>query len=183
MTSRAIATRYARALFEVAVAERTDLRRIELELSEFAKLMAADAQLARVLTSPAIPTARKRALVERLVDSAGPLLPQVSKLLLLLAERDRLGMLGVVLDAYRNRLMDYYQVVRAEVVTAAPLSGDRLAALEQGLGRATGRKVQLESRVDPEIIGGAVARIGSTVYDGSVTMQLRKMREALTGAE
>ena len=183
MTSRAVASRYARALFDVALAERVDLERIERELSGFTALVEADAQLARVLTNPAIPTPKKRAVIEALVERAGPLLQQVAKLLLLLAERDRIASLPEILRAYRNRLNDYNQVVRAELVTASALAPDRIATLEHRLGRATGRKVLLESRVDPSIIGGAVTRIGSTVYDGSVTTQLRKMGEALTSAE
>jgi F-type H+-transporting ATPase subunit delta len=62
------------------------------------------------------------------------------------------------------------------------LPPDRIAALQQGLARATGRQVQLETKVDGSIIGGAVARIGSTVYDGSVTTQLQKVRERLVAA-
>jgi F-type H+-transporting ATPase subunit delta len=183
VTSRAVASRYARALFDVALAERVDLERIERELSGFTALVEADAQLARVLTNPAIPTPKKRAVIESLVAHVGPLLPHVSKLLLLLAERARIALLPDILQAYRNRLNDYNHVVRAELVTASALTADRIATLEQRLGRATGRKVLLESRVDPSIIGGAVTRIGSTVYDGSVTTQLRKMGEALTSAE
>ena len=78
--------------------------------------------------------------------------------------------------------MEHANVVRAEVVTAVDLTRDRMAALQQGLAQATGRQVQLESRVDPSIIGGAITRIGSTVYDGSVTRQLEKMKEALAAA-
>jgi F-type H+-transporting ATPase subunit delta len=58
-----------------------------------------------------------------------------------------------------------------------------MSALRDGLARATGRRVLLDVRVDPSIVGGAVARIGSTVYDGSVTMQLEKMKERLIGAD
>jgi F-type H+-transporting ATPase subunit delta len=76
--------------------------------------------------------------------------------------------------------MEYAQVVRAEVVTAVDLPADRVAALQRGLAAATGRQVQVETRVDPSIIGGAITRMGSTVYDGSVTRQLQKMKEALT---
>jgi F-type H+-transporting ATPase subunit delta len=71
-------------------------------------------------------------------------------------------------------------VVRADVTTAVTLPADRLSALEAGLARATGRQVQLEHRVDPAILGGAVTRIGSTVYDGSLTRQLQKMQEAIS---
>ena len=79
--------------------------------------------------------------------------------------------------------MDHQQVVRAEVTTAVALPPDRVAALQQGLAAATGRQVQLEVRVDPSIVGGAVARIGSTVYDGSVTTQLEKLKQRLIEAE
>ena len=120
-------------------------------------------------------------VVEQLIARAGAISPIVRKLLLLLAERDRLGLLPDLTVAYQNRLMDHAKVVRAEIVTAIALSADRVAALQQGLAQATGRQVQLESRLDPTIIGGAIARVGSTVYDGSVTRQLQKMKEALTG--
>jgi F-type H+-transporting ATPase subunit delta len=59
------------------------------------------------------------------------------------------------------------------------LPADRVAALKDGLARATGRDVQIETRVDPSLVGGAVAQIGSTVYDGSITTQLRKLKQAL----
>jgi F-type H+-transporting ATPase subunit delta len=101
-------------------------------------------------------------------------------LFLLLAERDRLALLPGIRDAFEARLMDYQHVVRAQVTTAAALPADQVAAIREGLKRATGRDVQLEARVDPEIIGGAVARIGSTVYDGSVTRQLERLRASLT---
>jgi F-type H+-transporting ATPase subunit delta len=73
--------------------------------------------------------------------------------------------------------------VRAQLVTATALPDDRVAAIRNGLTRATGRDVTLETRVDASIIGGAVARIGSTVFDGSVTRQLERMRDALVTAD
>ena len=181
MTSRATANRYARALFDVARAERADFDRIERELVEFNNLVTANEMLQRALTNPAVPASKKRAVVEQLIGRAGLLVP-VSKLLLLLAERDRLGILPELIEGYRNRLLDHLNVVRAQVVTAVPLPADRADALQANLARATGRKVQLDTRVDEGIVGGAVARLGSTVYDGSITRQLEKMRETLTSA-
>ena len=78
--------------------------------------------------------------------------------------------------------MEHAKIVRAEVIMAIGLPADRVAALQQGLAQATGRQVQLDTRVDPSIIGGAITRIGSTVYDGSVTRQLQKMKEALSAS-
>jgi F-type H+-transporting ATPase subunit delta len=182
MTLRTAARRYARAIFDVARGERIDLEAIDRDLSGFAALVAGHEALQRAMTNPAIPAGRKRAVVEQLLQ-VGPVAPIVSRVLLLLADRDRLALLPDLVDAYRERLMDHQQVVRAEVTTAVPLPDDRMSALRDGLARATGRRVLLDVRVDPSIVGGAVARIGSTVYDGSVTMQLEKMKERLIGAD
>jgi F-type H+-transporting ATPase subunit delta len=181
MTSRAAGTRYARALFDVARKE-GHIEQAGRDLAAFAQLVAGHDLLPRVLSNPAIPASRKRAVIEQLIARAGSLAPMVGKLLTLLAERDRLVLLPDIAVAYQDRLMAHANVVRAEVVTAIGLTGDRMAALQHGLAQATGRQVQLESRVDPSIIGGAITRIGSTVYDGSVTRQLEKMKEALTAA-
>jgi F-type H+-transporting ATPase subunit delta len=181
MTSRAAGTRYARALFDVARKE-GNVEQAGRDLAAFAQLVTGHDLLPRVLSNPAIPASRKRAVIEQLIARAGLLAPMVGKLLMLLAERDRLVLLPDIAAAYQDRLMEHANVVRAEVVTAIGLTGDRMAALQQGLAQATGRQVQLEGRVDPSIIGGAITRIGSTVYDGSVTRQLEKMKEALTAA-
>ena len=180
MTYRAAATRYARALFDVAAKE-ADLQQVERELADFTGVVSGHEALGRVLSNPAVPAPRKRALVAELLKDAG-LSPVVSKLLLMLAERDRMVLLPEIAAAYRLRLMDHAKIVRAEVATAVPLPADRLQALKDGLSAATGRDVHLENRVDPAIIGGAVARIGSTVFDGSITTQLQKLREALVQA-
>ena len=107
----------------------------------------------------------------------------LARTLLLLADRDRLVLLPDFADAFRSRLMDHQQVVRAEVTTAMELPADRVSALQQGLATATGRTVQLEVRVDPSIVGGAVTKIGSTVYDGSVTTQLERLKRKLVEAD
>jgi F-type H+-transporting ATPase subunit delta len=182
VTSRASAKRYARALFDVASAEGHDLEQIGAELSGIAALVAAHDQLERVLASPAIPAARKRAVMEQLFARRPVSIP-VTRLLLLLADRDRLMLLPDLAEAYQDRLLDYRQVVRAEIRTAVPVSGDRAAALQAGLAQATGRAVQLDLRVDPALVGGAVARIGSTVYDGSIVTQLEKLKALLVSAE
>lgn len=182
MTGRAAATRYARALLDVALKERADAQQIGRELAEFAGIVQGHETLQRVLSNPAVPTARKRAVIEDLVARAGTMAAPLAKLLVLLADRDRMALLAQVASAYQARLLEHAKVVRAEVTTAVPLPADRLAALGQGLARATGLDVQLENRVEPAIIGGAVTRIGSTVYDGSITRQLQKMKASLIQA-
>jgi F-type H+-transporting ATPase subunit delta len=178
MTNKTAATRYARALLDVAIQEKADLDAIEGELAAFTDLFSTNAALSKVLLNPAVPVPRKRAAVVELTKAAKST-PTVSKLLVLLAERDRLVLLPDLLASYRDRLMAYRNVVRAEVTTAAPLPPDRAKAIETSLARMTGRTVIVDAKVDPSIIGGVIARIGSTVYDGSVTRQLEKMRERL----
>jgi len=179
MTSRAAGIRYARALFDVARKE-GDVQQAGQELTGFSDFVSRHDALGKIFSNPAIPAAKKKAVVEQLTARVS-MSSVVRKLLLLLAERDRLVLLPDITTSYQNRLMEHAKVVRAEIVTAIGLPADRVAALQQGLAQATGRQVQLESRVDPAIIGGAIARVGSTVYDGSVTRQLQKMKEALTG--
>ena len=189
MTNRTAANRYARALLDVAVKEEKGrgagapgvndaLQQIERELAVFAELFKKHPTLEKVLLNPAVPVPRKRAVVTALTDRAGTV-PIVAKLLVVLAERDRLVLVPDLLALYRERLLDYQNVVRAQVTTATPLGADRAKAIEASLARVTGRTVTLATEVDPTIIGGVVARIGSTIYDGSVTRQLEKMKARL----
>jgi len=174
VTSGAAAGRYARALFDVVVAESSaKLDAAQSELQSFADLFSGKEALAAVAANPSIPVARKSALARALVDRAGAVTPAVGKLIVLLPGIAR---------AFRARVMDYQKVIRGDVTTATPLPPDKLRALEQGLQLATGRTVVLESRVDPSIIGGVITRLGSTIYDGSVTTQLEKMKQALVEA-
>jgi F-type H+-transporting ATPase subunit delta len=179
VTNKTAAIRYARALLDVAVKEKADLEPIENELSQVVDLFKQYPVLAKVLLNPAVPVPRKRAAVSELLAQAN-LSPILSKLLALLADRDRLVLLPDLLAAYRDRLLDYRHVVRAEVTTAAPIDAHRVEAIQGSLAKVTGRTVSMATKVDPAIIGGLVARIGSTVYDGSVTRQLERMKERLT---
>ncbi len=181
MTNKSAALRYARALLDVAVKEKAALEQIAAELAAVVDLFRQNPALEKVMLNPAVPVPRKRAAMAALVDRAR-LLPILSKLLVLLAERDRLVLLPDLLTAFRERVLDYQQVVRAEVTTATPIGPDRALAIEQGLARVTGRTVRLGTRVDASMIGGVVARIGDTIYDGSVTRQLELMKKTLSGA-
>jgi F-type H+-transporting ATPase subunit delta len=178
MTNRTAGNRYARALLDVAIKEGGDLEQIAAQLAGFVELFSAHPALSAVMLNPAVPVPRKRAAMVELTGRAS-LSPILSKLLVLLAGRDRLVLLPDLLAAYRERLLDHQHVVRAEITTAAPLTADRAQAIERGLAQLTGRTVRLAAHVDPSIIGGVVARLGDTIYDGSVTRQLARMKEKL----
>ncbi|MBI3048885.1 MAG: ATP synthase F1 subunit delta [Acidobacteria bacterium] len=177
MSTRASAARYARALLDVVIKEGNP-EQVDQELTAFADLVAGTPDLQKALTNPAVPVSAKRGILDTLLSRLKPSKP-LAKLLQLLADRNRLVIVGDLAAAYRERLMEYRQIVRAEVITAAPLAPERLAQFEQRLASATGRRVTMSARVDPALIGGAVARVGSIVYDGSVATQLARIRERL----
>jgi F-type H+-transporting ATPase subunit delta len=181
MTSRTAATRYAKALMDVASKEAPQggIEKVAEELDAFSALVRENPALDRVLTNPAVPAPRKRAAVAELTRMAG-LSPIVSKLLVLLAERDRIVLLNDLTSIYRDLLMARQNVVRAEVTTATPLGAEKSQAIERGLAAVTGKRVSMTTKVDQDIVGGIVARVGSTVYDASIATQLKKIRERLT---
>ncbi len=177
MSTRTSAARYAKALFDVTVRE-GGLESVERDLSGFGVLFEQNDDLRKALLNPAVPTAAKRGVVEQIMlRAAAP--PPLAKLLALLADRDRLDLVPELASVYRERLREHQHVVRAEVVTAVALTGDRAAAIEKRLATAVGQTVAMSTRVDPALIGGVVARIGSTVYDGSIATQLARMRHKL----
>ena len=175
MTNRAAATRYARALLEVSQTD-TDPERVEQDLLGFVDLMASHPSLGRSLVDPGIPHARKRALMTQLLPLLGDVAPPTQRLLVLLADRDRLSLLGEILDAYRDRLMELRGVVRARITTASELPPERVEAIATTLENATGKQVEVETGVDAALLGGMVTQIGSTVYDGSISGHLNRLR-------
>ena len=177
MSNRASASRYAKALLDVMIREGNP-EQAEQELASFADLFEGHEELRKAMLNRAVPVTAKRNVMQQLVARMQPSQP-LGKLMMLLAERDRLELLPDLLAAYRDRLMDYQQVVRADVRTAVPLPEDRVAQLQQRLADVTGRRVTMSTSVDPSIIGGVVARIGSTVYDGSVATQLARIKSRL----
>jgi F-type H+-transporting ATPase subunit delta len=179
MTNRAAAAPFARALFEVA--RHSDPVRIGQELHGFVALVEAHPDLLKALINAAIPASAK-ANVLREVFRLQPLADPLARVLLLLAERDLLIILPEITELYDERLLDFQGVVRAEVTTAEPLAPEHQQALEHGLAQATGRRVQMSTRVDPAILGGLVTRIGSRVFDGSIARHLDRVKQQLIEA-
>ena len=165
-------------MLDVALKEQADLAIVDAQLGSLAALFDQHEALRKALLNPAVPVPRKRAAVDAIITAAG-VLPIVGRTMALLADRDRLVIFPDVAEAFSERLLDLNNVVRAEVTTAEPLSADRLQAIQQGLAAASGRTVNLTSRVDPSIIGGMVARMGSTVFDASITSHLQRIRQRL----
>jgi F-type H+-transporting ATPase subunit delta len=174
----ALARRYARALKALA-AEESRLEPVAGELARFEQLLDASDELRAALTRPWIRTAAKRAIVVRVAERL-ELSPLVRKFLALVAQRRRLGQLPDILAAYRALVDDAAGRVRARVRSAATLTDADRAAIRERLSRRLGKTVLLEAEVDPALLGGFVAEVGSRIVDASLRGQLRALREQIT---
>ncbi|ODS58667.1 MAG: ATP synthase F1 subunit delta [Acidobacteria bacterium SCN 69-37] len=178
MTVKSIARQYALAAFDVARTTQ-QIETLGQQLQAFADLVSSHADLQQALAAVVVPRASKRDLVMALIDRIEPVRPELRRLVGLLADNDRLSLLGDVAAAYQARMREDAGVVTADIVSATPIDQARQSALAEALGRVTGRRVELTGRVDESIIGGVIATVGGTVYDGSVSRQLARMRQRL----
>jgi F-type H+-transporting ATPase subunit delta len=178
MSLRTSANRYAKALFDVGLQEQADLDQVDRDLQAVVAMMQASPDLAAAVNRGSVTDAARKSLIEA-VAGAMTLTTPVTKLLVLLAESGKLPYLPDLADAYRERLLAHKNILRAEVTSALPLSPDKLRAVEASLSKATGKTVELSTKVDAALLGGVVTKIGSTVYDGSVRTQLERLRKEL----
>jgi F-type H+-transporting ATPase subunit delta len=177
----AVARRYAVALFDVVKKNQT-MDAAHAALTGFAAVVAGSDELQQVFASPSVPAAKKAAVAAALAGQAG-LPDEVRRLVAALAERDRLTLIADVARAFDARVMQERHVLDAQVTTAVALSPERTQALADALGKAAGGTVKITATVDPSIVGGVVARVGSTVYDGSVTRQLERLKSQLINSQ
>lgn len=180
----AVAVRYARALVDLVLEPGAEVRpqAILQELDAFQDLLAASPALRNVLLSPAVRAAQKRALVSELVRRLG-WSDLLRRFLLVVIDRRRVNLLGEIREAVETTLDERLGVVRADVTSARELEPAQRDAVAQALARLTGRQPRPRFRVDPELIGGLVVRVGSTIYDGSVRGRLEGLRKRLAGVE
>jgi F-type H+-transporting ATPase subunit delta len=178
MSLRTSANRYAKALFDVALQEQADLAQIGRDVEAVVAMLKGSPDLEQSANRSGVTDADRLAIVEK-VSAAMGLTSPVKKLFLLLTQSRKLVLMPDLAAAYGERLLSHQNIVRAEVTSAAPLSPEKTKALKESLSQVTGKQVELSVSVDPELLGGVVARIGSTVYDGSVKTQLQRMRQEL----
>lgn len=176
MSDRTDALRYARELFEVTWRQ-GQAAAVADELDAFAEA-SRGGDRAMPLFHPLVPKADKLAAIRAIIARAGISRP-TAVLIEALVQHHLLHLLPRIAAGFRDRLNRRDGVVHAKVTTAAPLPAEKTTALGERLSALTGRQVALQTRVDPTIIGGVVTQIDSTVYDGSVTRQLARMRQKL----
>jgi len=178
----AFANRYARALVDLVSAPGSPLKPDEavVQLRAVEQMVIESPELRNALLTPAIKISRKRAVMSRLLQEI-----QASHLMrnfiFVLIDHRRIGAIADIREAFETHLDERLGFVRAEVTSASTLDAQRQAGIESELARLTGRRMRLRFAVDSELLGGVEARIGSTVYDGSLRGQLQRMRRELTG--
>ncbi len=171
---KALAERYAGALVDVAL-ENKQADLIKQELAAFATMVRESPELHAFLANPSIARAGKHAAIEQLVARMGAS-RTLRNYLFVIVDQRRAGMLIEIEQAF-SALLDARQgITQATVTSAEDLTAGERAELDAALAKLTGRKVQARFQTNPELIGGAVVRIGSTIYDGSVRAQLDRLR-------
>ncbi len=181
MTLSAVAQRYANALADVATKAGSPLRPQDAaaQLQAFQSALDESAELREILSTPAAPASRKKAVVQR-IATALQLSAVVRNFLFVLVDHRRTGMLPEIIHAFELTVDERLGFARAEVAAARELNEKQRNALGGELERLTGKRIRMRFTVDGSLIGGVVARIGSTVYDGSVRGQLGSLERRLS---
>ena len=178
MARRTYARRYSQAVFNIAL-ERKELDRWQSDLRRIASL-GEDATFIALLENPKIHFEDKAKLLSEWLGDINPL---ALNLVYLLVARGRLGMVGDIADEYQRLLDSYRGIEQAEVTTAIPLDDEDSRRLEERLGAVVGKKVVLKLKVDSNVVGGIVARIGGKLLDGSTRTKLMALKKALASGE
>jgi F-type H+-transporting ATPase subunit delta len=175
-----VAARYAKAMVEVVTAPGSALapEKATEQLRSVLNLVQTVPDLDHALRSPAVRPSRKRGVIARLAEPLG-LAREVRNFLYVLIDRRRIGELEDIVEAFETLLDEALGFVRADVTSARELDAAQRASLEAQLSRLTGKRARAHFSTDPALIGGAVARVGSAVYDGSVRGQLEALRRRL----
>lgn len=180
MSLQTVARRYAAALADVTI-ERREEREVHNELEQWASLIESHSQLKEVFSNPTIVYDQKRKVLEDLITRSR-VRETTASFLRVLLKNQRLAQLRDIVARYSYVLDERAGMVVASVTTARPISEELQKNLHEALTTATGRKVRLSFETDERIIGGLVARIGSTIFDGSVQNQLERLSEDLAGS-
>ena len=175
-----IARRYAKAIMSIGV----DTKKFEIfgkELEQFAALLE-HKELQDALENPSIAMSRRKAIVEALIRRIHPC-TTVRHFLLLLMDRNRITALPGICREYQALADKHAGRMRASVTSARRLDLTMVSRLKAALEKKTGKKIILEQTTDPELIGGLVTQLGSTVFDGSIRTSLEQMRQSLQQGE
>ncbi len=183
MISSAVIDRYANALADVVLSPQSDVKQQDAvaQLRTFCDVFGESRDLRAVLATPAVPATRKRAVLKDIAQRLGAS-RVVRNFILVLSDHRRITALAQVVDAVETVFDERMGFVRAEVKCAYDLPAAQQNELSSQLSALAGKQIRMRFSVDPELIGGVTAKIGSRVYDGSVKGQLADMRRRLSAS-
>jgi|SRR5579884_406916 F-type H+-transporting ATPase subunit delta len=169
---------YARAFADVVMANRLDPSKTLAETQQIATLVRENKELREVWENPSIPAEQKRAVLDAIVKRAGISQP-VRNFVAVVMDKGRMKFFGEIVEQFRQDLNQQLGIADAEITTARDLSTEERTGLERELAQATGKKIRARYEENRDILGGVIARVGSTVFDGSVKGQLERIRRQL----
>jgi F-type H+-transporting ATPase subunit delta len=173
----AVASRYARALVDVVTEPGSgiDAETAKQQLRQVAALIATSNDLKGALLSPAVSPSRKRAVVAKLIDVHA----KIRNFIYVVIDHRRVHEIPSIVEAFELLLDEHLGFVRADVSSATVLTSAQQVSLQAQLSRMAGKQAKVNFKTDPALVAGVIARVGSTVYDGSVRGQLEKLRTTL----
>jgi len=180
LSLQTVARRYAQALADVVI-ERREEREVQNEIQSWASMIDANPHLKDFFANPIGPYDKKQAALEELI-SRSRVKETTASFFRVLLRNQRLAQLPEIATRFGQVLDERGGVVAAEITTARPIPEELKKTLHETLASATGRTVRLTFATDETIIGGLVARIGSTIFDGSVENQLERLAADLAGS-
>ncbi|MBS1801465.1 MAG: ATP synthase F1 subunit delta [Acidobacteria bacterium] len=176
-----IALRYAHAFSAVVQSQKIDSAAAQQQLRDFSGTFAGSRELRDVLMNPAIAGDQKLKVLDALAAKIG-MMPQVRNFVAVIMDHQRLAELNDILEEYHAVADEESGLAEAEITSAHVLEGADRAELEAQVAKLAGGRVRATYRQDPSLLGGAIVRIGSTVYDGSLRAQLQQLKQRLVGA-
>jgi F-type H+-transporting ATPase subunit delta len=179
LSLQTVARRYATALADVAISRKEE-REVQAEIDLWARMIEENPQLREIFSNPTVPYDQKTRVLLELI-SRSRVRETTASFLQVLLRNQRLDQLKDIAERYNLLLDERSGVVAATVTTARPIPEEQQTALRETLATLTGKSVRLDFQTNEVIIGGVVARIGSTIFDGSVESQLQRLAADLSG--
>jgi F-type H+-transporting ATPase subunit delta len=176
-----ISLRYAHAFASVAESNHLDSSAAQQQMKDFAGTLADSHELREVLMNPSIANEQKLKVLDAIAARIG-MFPQVRNFIAVIMHHQRLGELNEILSEYHLVADEQAHVAEAEITSARPLNEQDRAELEAQVVKLAGGRVRATYHQDATLLGGAVVRLGSTVYDGSIRAQLQQLKQKLVNA-
>jgi F-type H+-transporting ATPase subunit delta len=176
-----LSLRYAHAFAAVAASTKLDVAAAQQQLNDFSATLAGSHDLREVLMNPSIPNEQKLKVLDAIAQRIG-MFPQVRNFIAVIMDHQRLAELDEILTEYHAVADETSGLTEAEITSALPLNGQDRTELEAQVAKLAGGRVRTTYLQDATLLGGAVVRIGSTVYDGSIRGQLQQLKQKLVNA-